>query len=128
MANVVPRPGHYSTRPRINYAIQNEMFPYDERDERRIQRIIDKEVGYINDHRNRHMLHHRLQFWYPHARDNDANLRITQYLEFLWGNFPVDGQIIPATARDVYYRNYTGFPTLGAIPEGGSLHYHVHHI
>ena len=122
-------PHHYNATRRINYAMQNEMFPYDARDEARFQRILDNEVERINRHRDRDQLHHRIQFWYPHAQENDVNLRITQYLEFIWGNFPVHGQIISPTARDVYYRNYTGFPTLGGVPdEGGSLHFHIHHM
>ena len=127
MTHRIPKPR--DSTQRINYQIQHEMFPYTPHHEATIQRLIDKEVEKVNAHRDRNVLHHRLQELYPDAPHNLMLLRIIQYLEFLWGNFPVHGQIVSPTVRDVFYRNYTGFPTVGGVQEeGGSLHIHVHHI
>jgi hypothetical protein len=105
------------------------MFPYAPEHEARIQRMLDNEIERINTHRDRNVLLHRIHGLYPDAPHHLMLTRVVQYLEFLWGNFPVHGQIVPPTVKDVYYRNYTGFPTLGAIhDEGGSIHIHVHHL
>jgi hypothetical protein len=105
--------------------LQNDFTPETEAE---FQRLIDNEVDRINSHRSRNRLHHRIQNLYPHAQDNIIIRRIVQYLEFLWANFPTQGNIIAPTARDVFFRNYTGYPIHGGEQDnGGSIHIHIHH-